>query len=121
MRYDRVPVCKSVSNQVVVRNQKKGVDGCRLIALTGGPGANRSQCRKQRCVWFQKEAISAIRRSIRKLIDDRLNLIAYFLDAEHLLRSIRLNQPIPERRAKIHSIVKVLCLNEHVGVEQVRH
>lgn len=70
---------------------------------------------------LQKEVISAICGPICELIGDSLNLVAYFFDAEYSSCRIALNQPVPECRAKIQSVVEVLCLNEHVGVEQVSH
>ena len=30
-------------------------------------------------------------------------------------------EPIPERRAEVEAVVQLLCLDENVGIEEVRH
>src|SRR5260370_30657989 len=82
--YDGMSVCERVRYQVIVCYEKKCVDRCRLIALTRGPSADRTQCREQVSVRFQKEVLSAIRGPICKLIGYSQNRVANFLDAEYL-------------------------------------
>jgi hypothetical protein len=107
--YDSLSVCERMSHQVIIRYEKEGVDGGRLIALSRGPGADRTQCRQQPSIGFQKEVISTICGPICEPISYSLNLVAYSFDAEYLPCLIALNQPVPERRAKIQSIMEVFA------------
>ena len=57
------------------------------------------------------------RRRGRKLVDARRKFISNLLDTEHLLRFILLDQPIPECRTKIHSVMKALRLDKYIGIK----
>lgn len=46
-------------------------------------------------------------------------VVGDFLDARHFSGMVPLNQPFPECRAEIESVMQVLGLNEDIRVEQI--
>src|SRR6266545_3111643 len=107
-------------NQIVIGDEKKGVDCRRLIGLTGGPRANRTECREQAIVRFHKKVIPAIFSPIGKRITASQKFVADSLNAEYVLCRVVLDQPIPEGGIKVDAVVKVLRLNKNVCVKQIR-
>ena len=50
-----------------------------------------------------------------------LGILIFLVDGEDLLLIIVCDQPIPERRAEIQTVMKVFRLDKYVRIEQVSH
>ena len=56
-----------------------------------------------------------------QLVPNRAHLVSHLLDAEDLFRSVSSDEPIPEGRAEVETIMEVLGGDENVRVEEVGH
>src|SRR6185312_7161919 len=69
----------------------------------------------------QEELRTSRLRPIGQRVSVAAQLIEHRRNAEHLARPVPGEQPVPKRRTEVEPVVVVLGLDEHVGIEQVRH
>jgi len=116
-----MPIHQCVRHKIEVRHLQKSVYRRRLIALAHGPGAHIAETGRNARVGLQKQVLPVRAHPIGQFILARADLIRHLVDAEHAARRIVFNQPLPERWAEIQAVVKILGLNEDIGVKQIAH
>ena len=118
MRYHRVPMSQCVCDKVKVGDLQECADRRRLVVLAGGPSAHRCQRWQDRRIGFQKESVAPSGCPSCEFICAGLNFITDRFSAKNQFLRVGLDQPVPERRTEIQTVMQVLGLNEDVGVQQ---
>ncbi len=121
MGHNGITVSEGVSYQIEVRYLEERVYRSRFVTLPGRPSADRAEGWQDSRVGFYKKPGAAPIGPRRKFIAASLDFIADFFGAQNQTRRVRRDEPLPERRTEIQTVVQVLGLNEHVGVQQVGH
>ena len=93
--------------------------GCVTLAVC--PNTHVGEGRKSRGVWAKEETAATLGRPIGQLVGDGEHLVANFLNAEEGRGLVGSDQPVPECRTEIETVVKVFGRNEDVGIEEIGH
>ena len=116
-----MPACQRMRHQVEIGHLQKGVDGRWLVLLASHPGAHLAELGGHSGIRFAEQAIAVVVHPLGQLVRAGGDLIGHLVDAEHPPVGVAVDQPLPERRAEIQTVVQVLCLDEDVGVQQIAH
>lgn len=66
---------------------------------------------------FEEEPRTALLCPSRKIIATSFDFVADLLNAEDLSYVVARDQPVPESRTETQTVMKILCLDEHVGIK----
>ena len=117
MSNDSVIVCQRMSDKPVVSDLKKCGDSAGFIALSVYPIADRIKSTCYGIVWSKKKAITAISGPLRQLISAPMQFICNLFNTGNPAGLVLLDQPVPECRTEIETIMQVLGLDQNICIK----
>ena len=114
MSNDSAIVGQRMGDKPIVSNLKKCGDSSGLIALSIRPIADSVKSAYHGVAWSKKKTIAAIPGPFRQLISTRMQFVCNLLNTGNPANLVLLNQPVPESRTEIETIMQILGLNKYV-------
>ena len=121
MGYDGVAVGERMCHKIVICNLQECIDCNRLILLASGPTANTPQGGYDCRIRSKEEVIASLCSPFRKLVPSSINFCTNALNAKDTTGCIAGYEPLPKAWAKIKAVMKILGLDENIGIKQVGH